>query len=400
MCGCLAGREIRELRVHMKTQSPTLMPGYLRGLQKYLKRDLPANLDAARRLGLHAVKMKMEILDLARVHEEAVLIFISHQEKQGLAASVIRRGNVFFGEAIAAIEETHRAARETNVRLGATVKELAKTNQQLNQEIRQRKGVEESLKASKLRTSNLLGRSRQMQEELRHLSRQLLLIQEEERKKISRELHDVIAQTLTGIDLRLGALKTLSDGNTTVMYRKISATQKLVGKSVEMVQRFARDLRPAALDDLGLIPALQSHLHDFMEKTGIRVDLTVFAAVEERSIAIRTVLYRVVQESLTNVERYAKASKVQINIHLEKDRVCLEVCDDGRGFSVEGPMRQGRKRLGLLGMRERVEMLRGSFEIDSAPGHPTTVRVQIPGSKARSRKAGPGKISATLSKDP
>lgn len=370
----------------MKTKPHTLMSGYLRALRRYLKQEQPAHLEAARRLGLRAVKLKLETLELARIHEEAVLAILSIPDAATPAARVIRRGNAFFAEAITPIEEHHRTARETSRHLAAMVKELAQANRKLGKEARQRLEVEESLRTSEMKTRRLLDKSRQMQAELRLLSRQLLSVQEEERKKISRELHDVIAQTLTGIDLRLGALKGLSARNTTAMNQKISATQRLVGKSVDIVQRFARHLRPAALDDLGLIPALQSHLHDFMEKTGIRVDLTVFAAVEESSIAIRTVLYRVVQESLTNVERHAKASKVQVNIHLQKDRICLEVSDDGQGFLAAGPALKGRKRLGLLGMRERVEMVKGSLEVDSAPGQPTTIRAEIPHGKVRVTK--------------
>ncbi len=109
----------------------------------------------------------------------------------------------------------------------------------MKQEIIQRKAVEESLRASEQTSIELLEKSRQMQEELRHLSRQLLSVQEEERRKISRELHDVIAQTLTGINVRLAALKAESNGSTTELQEKITSTQRLVEKSVDIVHRFA-----------------------------------------------------------------------------------------------------------------------------------------------------------------
>ena len=136
---------------------------------------------------------------------------------------------------------------------------------ELKQEIAQRKSVEESLRQSEQHYSQLLEQSRQLQEQLRHLSRQILSAQEEERKKISRELHDVIAQTLTGINVRLAALKKEATINTKGLRTKIARTQRLVEKSVDIVHRFARELRPTVLDDLGLIPALHSFMKAFHE---------------------------------------------------------------------------------------------------------------------------------------
>ena len=126
----------------------------------------------------------------------------------------------------------------------------------------------------------LLEKSERLQEQLRRLSRQVLSAQEEERKEISRELHDVIAQTLTGINVRLAALKKEASLNTSGLDRNIARTQRLVEKSVDIVHRFARELRPAVLDDLGLIPALQSFMKNFGARTGLFAQLTAFAAVE------------------------------------------------------------------------------------------------------------------------
>ena len=127
----------------------------------------------------------------------------------------------------------------------------------------------------------MLEQSDHLQEQLRRLSRQILSAQEEERKKISRELHDVIAQTLTGINVRLATLKKEAAVNTKGLDRNIARTQRLVEKSVNIVHRFARELRPAVLDDLGLIPALHSFMKSFREQTGIQVSLTAFAGVEQ-----------------------------------------------------------------------------------------------------------------------
>ena len=261
---------------------------------------------------------------------------------------------------------------------------LAASNLELEQEIAQRKAMEEALKKSEQHYSQLLKQSDRLQEQLRQLSRQILLTQEEERREISRELHDVIAQTLTGINVRLAALKKDAALNTKGLDRNIARTQRLVEKSVSIVHQFARELRPAVLDDLGLIPALHSFVKLFSKRTHIHVHLKVFAGVEQLDNNKRTVLYRVAQESLTNVARHAKAGRVELSIQKFHSGARMEIKDDGKSFRVERVLHAGgKKQLGLLGMRERVEMVGGTFCVESASGQGTTVRVEIPFAKAR-----------------
>ena len=256
---------------------------------------------------------------------------------------------------------------------------LALANRELRREIDRRQAVEDSLRKSEEHYGRLLEQSRQMQEQLRLLSRQVLSTQEEERKKISRELHDVIAQTLTGINVRLAALKKEGTSNTRGLERSIARTQRLVQQSVDIVHQFARKLRPTALDDLGLIPALHTFMKHFRAETGIRVSLSAFAAVEQLHGDKRTVLYRVAQEALTNVARHARASQVEVKLQKMGEAICMTITDDGKGFQTERVVRakQG-KRLGLLGMRERLEIVGGNFTVTSAPGKGTTVLAQIP----------------------
>lgn len=185
-------------------------------------------------------------------------------------------------------EETRRATRTATARLKSIIgtltqrtKQLATSNERLKCEIAQRKSVEKSLRTSEQTTVQLLQKSRRMQEELRLLSRRLLSVQEEERKRISRELHDVVAQALTGINVRLSMLKTQSTADASDLHKKIATTQRLVLKSVEIVHRFARDLRPTVLDDLGLIPALQSYLKIVREENGLEIALSTFRGVEK-----------------------------------------------------------------------------------------------------------------------
>jgi PAS domain S-box-containing protein len=279
------------------------------------------------------------------------------------------------------------------------IKVLAASNEELKQEIAQRKAMEVALKKSERHHSQLLGKSDLMQEQLRQLSRQILSAQEDERKEISRELHDVIAQTLTGINVRLGALKKQAAINTNGLDRYIVRTQRLVEKSVHIVHEFARELRPAVLDDLGLIPALHSFAKLFSKRTRIHVSFTAYAGVEQLDIAKRTVLFRVAQEALTNVDRHARARRVEVNIQKLDDGIGMKIKDDGKSFGVENQLRAvGSKRLGLLGMRERVEMVGGTFCVESAPGKGTTIEVTIP--FAHVRKVALKKSGNTTLKSP
>jgi signal transduction histidine kinase len=241
-----------------------------------------------------------------------------------------------------------------------------------------------------------LRQSDHLQEQLRRLSRQILSAQEDERKRISRELHDVIAQTLTGINIRLATLKKEALLSTKGLDRNIARTQRLVEKSVDIVHQFARELRPAVLDDLGLIPALHSFVKLFSQRTRIHVHLRAFAGVEQLNSGQRTILYRVAQEALTNVSRHAQANRVEIDIQKQVGGVSMKISDNGKSFQVEKTLNaSGRKRLGLLGMKERVDMVGGRFDIESIPGKGTTVTAQIPlGAMAAGSLTGPVKTKA------
>jgi signal transduction histidine kinase len=308
---------------------------------------------------------------------------------------VLKRAGAFFTETITPVTNKFRNTREATVHLNRIVEmlsqrtvELAASNLELEGEIAQRKAVEVALKTSERHYGQLLERSDSLQDQLRQLSRQIISAQEEERREISRELHDVIAQTLTGINVRLAALAREAVVNTKDLDRNITHTQRLVEKSVDIVHRFARELRPAVLDDLGLIPALHSFMKSFTTRTGVRTHLKAFAGVEELSIADRTVLFRVAQEALTNVARHAKASRVEVSVHNLPDRIRMEITDDGKSFELGALRSRKRIRLGLVGMRERLEMVGGSFDIHSAPGKGTTVLAEIPIPNGRTRRRG------------
>ena len=148
---------------------------------------------------------------------------------------------------------------------------------------------------------------------------------------------------------------------------------------MDIVHRFARELRPTALDDLGLIPALHTFMKSFKEQTGIEVSLSAFSGVEQVNDDQRTVLYRVAQEALTNIARHAQASRAEVMIQKRDDIICMEIKDNGKGFPTERVLQAKKNgRLGLLGMRERVQTVKGSFTVQSARGKSTSIRVRIP----------------------
>ena len=378
----------------MKDMKEKFSRRYRNALLKYLKQFPKANLLPARGMGRRALAAGLQTLDLAKLHEHILITRVLPGHLPGKRAALIKQAGTFFTEAITPIEKTHHGARAAAIHLNQIVEmlsqrtvELAASNLDLELEIAQRKAVEAALKKSEHHYSKLLQQSDRMQEQLRQLSRQILSTQEEERREISRELHDVIAQTLTGINIRLATLKKEAANNTRGLDRNIARTQRLVEQSVNIVHRFARELRPAVLDDLGLIPALHSFLKNFTTRTGVRTRLTAFAGVEDLDIAKRTALFRVAQEALTNVARHAHASRVEVSIQKLPDCISLTIKDDGKAFSVERALRSnGGKHLGLLGMRERLEMVGGRFHVESVPDKGTTIAAQVPSGKVRLTK--------------
>jgi PAS domain S-box-containing protein len=251
---------------------------------------------------------------------------------------------------------------------------MTASNRKLEQEIIRRKTLEQALKTS--------------EQQSRQLSHEILLAQEAERKRISRELHDTVLQTLVGISVHLTSLTPKPSDDPASLRRKIVQTQRLVEKSLAMVHRFAVELRPTVLDDLGLIPALHTFLKDFMKRTGVRTRLTAYAAVNQLPIAQSAVLYRVALEALNNVAIHAQASAVEVEIKKLPDWICLTITDDGKAFDVKRVLRtKGNGRLGLLGMRERLQMVSGKFSIKSTPTHGTTVTAWIPVATGSTEKA-------------
>lgn len=264
---------------------------------------------------------------------------------------------------------------------------LTASNAKLKKEIIHRQAVETALTTSKRRALELLNQSRQLQDKLRLLSHRILQVQEEQRKKISRELHDDISQLLVGIIVHVANFTKTATVDPASIRKNLTPLRLLVEKSVRVVHRFARELRPTMLDDLGLIPALQSYLDEFPKHRGRRIVFTAFAGRECLDNDRRTALYRVAQEALVNVSKHARATEVKVVLRKSAKAVRLEITDNGKSFDVRRlASAKWKDHLGLVGMRERVEMVGGRFEVVSTQGKGTTITASVPTSLAQNRR--------------
>jgi signal transduction histidine kinase len=222
------------------------------------------------------------------------------------------------------------------------------------------------------------------------MTHEMLKAQEDQRKKISRELHDEVSQILLGINVQLAIFAKVAASNPHRIKRAIGPVRRMVEKAVRIVHRFARELRPAMLDDLGLIPTLRTYIRDIPKPRGLTIRLSADPDVEALNNDGRTVIYRIAQEALVNVIKHARASIVNVSVLKSPKCVSLEVADNGRSFNVARlATSEWRNRLGLTGMRERVEMVGGQFSIVSKPGIGTSVRAEIPFRPARKGARGP-----------
>ena len=197
---------------------------------------------------------------------------------------------------------------------------------------------------------------------LRHLSHQLVQAQEEERKSISRELHDEIGQMLTGLKMELANLEEFRSSPGDEFGKHLAETKTLTEQTMRSVRDLAMGLRPSMLDDFGLEPALRWQANEFARHSGFPVSIETDGNLEGLSEAVRTCIYRVVQESLTNCARHAEAKNVRVTVHGSKDRINVTIQDDGKGFDANGIIGQG---LGLIGMQERIKKLGGTLVISS-----------------------------------
>jgi two-component system sensor histidine kinase UhpB len=231
----------------------------------------------------------------------------------------------------------------------------------ISRDIAERRGFEEKLKQRTI--------------QLRNLASKLQSVREEERKMISREIHDELGQMLTVLKIQISLLSNKIIDND-IIKSKFNSVEKLIDNSIESVQKIASKLRPGLLDELGLVPAIEWQTQDFMEKTGIDCECSLPKEEIDLDQEKSTALFRIFQESIFNSARHANASKILINLLEVNNQLILEIADNGKGITQN--QLSDPKSLGLLGMKERALILGGSVEIKSSMNNGTTVKAVIP----------------------
>lgn len=285
--------------------------------------------------------------------------FLTVEDKLELTNKLKKKGAVINNE----LQLKTRSGQLKTVLASLTNIEI---NQQLERlttfiDITEKKQAEEELKRAN--------------EELHHLSSHLENVREEERINIAREIHDELGQQLTGLKMDIHWLnKRLSDQEIVVRTRLTDALE-LVNETIVSVNKISSNLRPSILDDLGLIAAIEWQSGEVYKRSQIHVNFV--SAIQEVEIpeSIKTGMFRIYQEALTNAVRHSNATEINSSLHFEENCITLEVKDNGHGFNKES---LHKKTFGLLGIKERTYAMRGKYELKSEPGQGTTIWICVP----------------------
>jgi len=366
-------------------EQASLKATYSDRLKRFLAAARAPSSKSAIAFGQAALKAKLTSIEVVILHEQSMMALASDEGISfGLATS--RRAGRFLLRVLQCFERQHQKACTQIQRLALRTTFLRQQahalvihNRKLQQEVKRRQASESAAAAARAEAQEHLKESAELQQRLRHLTHSALKAQEDDRRQISRDLHDAIMQTLAGITVELTALGAAEKVGQRAFRQKLARTQRLIQQSVGTVHRFARDLRPAILDDLGLIPALRSLVTALPQRRKLKVRLTSHPQVENLDCDQRTAFFRVIQEALNNVLRHAKATEVHILFTASGSQLRAEVIDNGRSFdpSQVNQSKRGR-RLGLIGMRERMEMIGGSLTIVTEASKKTVVCAEIP----------------------
>lgn len=261
------------------------------------------------------------------------------------------------------LEET-KEKLELRVEQRAVV--LGKVNLELRQEIAERIRIE--------------GQLRKSLEQVRALAARLQHVREEERTLVAREMHDELGQACTAIKMDLASIGRKASRTQAQLRSKVASATQLVDQMIAAVRRIAAELRPRTLDDLGLSAALEWQAQEFETRTGISCAIVLPQQQVVLDSERATAIFRIFQESLTNVARHAQATRVHARLEVQLDQLVLVIRDNGRGFDPEEI--KARRSLGLVGMKERALLLKGELTIDGVPGSGTTLTLRIPLSRA------------------
>lgn len=212
------------------------------------------------------------------------------------------------------------------------------------------------------------------------LLERVVAAQEQERKRLARELHDQTGQTLTGLAMGLHSVETMIETNPALAEQRVQELERLSAGAVDDLREMIADLRPAQLDDLGLVPALREMAEHVAARSHMQIEFTTHGARQRLRAQLETILYRLAQEALNNAARHSQAKRVTMWLDFSAREIVLDIRDDGIGFVPDAIIKSQapRRAWGLLGMQERVSLVGGALEIESAPGHGTHLCARIP----------------------
>jgi len=298
-----------------------------------------------------------EALELTRAHSLYLpFIMITGTVSEEFAANVIRMGadDYILKDRMARLPAAITAAIERRTAEAAIINERKKAEQEILY----------------------------MNEQLRLLTNHLQNIREEESTRIAREIHDQLGQQLTVMKMDASWIAKRLKEKDPESFARAEGLMKMIDDTVKTVRRIAGDLRPFLLDDMGLVPAVEHYLHEFGERSGIRVAASIPKDDIELPEDIKSGLFRIFQEALTNVARHAQATQLSVTIETENNNLNIIIADNGIGFETKEIT--GKKSFGILGIKERVAMMKGSHSIKSSPGKGTRLTVSVPLSPVKS----------------
>jgi PAS domain S-box-containing protein len=216
--------------------------------------------------------------------------------------------------------------------------------------------------------------------QLRELSAHLETVREEEKRKIARDLHDETSQLLASLHAYLEAAMATLPGDAIQSRELLKKAQTMSTTVLDEVHRLVYELRPSMLDELGLVAAINSMIENTLKVAGLKVKFKVTGEIRRLTPSVETSLYRIIQEGFNNIIKHAQANKVKLNLRFSKKFIRVVLKDDGVGFDMQGTtsLKDGNRGMGLISIRERVELMHGSLNIDSSPGQGTQITIAVP----------------------
>jgi len=302
----------------------------------------------------------------------------------------VSRNFNFYGEED--MKEAYDNAKRLQMQLGLLRERENQLRLRRDELQRQLKRVEETVKkaeklvsqvgvAIKYLTDDLQGISLQLDEfqQRQQLGLKILLAQEEERKRVAREIHDGPAQSMANVILRAEICEKMLERDPGQVRQELLELKTMVIASLQDVRKIIFDLRPMVLDDLGVIPALRRFIAEHQQKYGLAIEFVTLGEEKRLSAPLEVAVFRIIQEALNNVVKHARAHEAMVKLEVTDNQVNILIRDDGQGFDKEKALQEETANsYGIMGMKERVEILEGRFSVTSRVGKGTTVSAQIP----------------------